>query len=522
MRKKEEIQKSAEVQKPKRLKMPAFLSSRKFKYGSVATVLTAILVVVVVLVNLIVSMLADTYSWRMDLTSTDIYEIADGTRQIVNTMVEKNEDVEEIEVVVLQAENEVAIEAKENIKRFCNLSDKLVCTYVNTVINPQILQQYQEQYTEYDIEEGCILVKNRSRMRVITVKDMYKRNVDQTTGSYVLTDITIQNALVSAVLYVTKDEIPVVYFITDHGESGYEGMMNLIANNGADVQQVKLSKLNQFAENARVLFLCGPTTDISVKEMEILEKFIRNDDRYERDIFYFHSPYASDLPNLDSFLEEWGVRVEDNLVMEDDAYNVPVYDPVSAPLYLVPTQTGTAVSQVEDATITATYDCLLPKCSEVTPLVAEGETKGMNEVVSLLKSSDKSWSKNSDNLNIGYEKSEGDREGPFTLASITTRYKYENNTLISSHLFVAGSVEMINLNEEYIKKTSNGEFIFTAYQMMVGENEETINGASKSIVQTAMSLTSEVVEMAAIVFMGVIPGIFLVIGLIVFIRRRYL
>ncbi len=531
MRKKEEmtpkteaIEEVAEVrkapEKKKATKKPSFFTSRKFKYGTVATVLTAVMVVVVVVVNLIVSMLADTYSWRLDLTSTDIYEIADETRQIVNTMVEKKNDVEQIEIIILQAENEFPTQYTENIKRFCNLSDKLTYTYVNTVVNPQILEQYKQDYAEYDIQEGYIVVKNGNRTRIITDEDMYAYSYDYATGGYAITEITIQNALVSAVLYVTKDEIPVVYFVTGHGEEGYDGIMKLIANNGAEVQQIKLSQKTEFDESARVLFVCGPTTDYSEQEMAILEKFILNDNRYERDIFYFHNPYAPTLPRLEAFLEEWGMKVEDNLVMEDETYNVSVYDDASAPLYIIPEQTETAISEVEDEKIVATYECLMPKCSAITPLIPEGETKGMTEVVSLLKSHDTSWAKDSNNLNIDYAKESGDAEGPFTLGAIATRYKYESNTLVSSHVFAAGSVEM--LNAEYLENTGNGEFLFTVYQTMVGENEESINGATKDIVQTTMSLSTETTDMAALIFIVIIPGIFLVIGLIVFIRRRYL
>ena len=296
--------------------------------------------------------------------------------------------------------------------------------------------------------------------------------------------------------------------------------MKLIANNGADVQQIKLSQKTEFDDNAKVLFVCGPTTDYSEQEMALLESFVLNDNRYERDIFYFHNPYAPALPRLEAFLEEWGMKVENNLVMEDESHSVSVYDDASAPLYILPEQTGSAISEVEDAKIVASYECLMPKCSAITPLIAEGETKGMTEVVSLLKSYDTSWAKASDKLNIGYSKEDGDAEGPFTLGAIATRYKYESNTLVSSHVFAAGSVEM--LNTEYLENTGNSEFLFTVYQTMVGENEETINGATKDVVQTAMSLSTDTADLAAIIFIAVIPGIFLAIGLIVFVRRRYL
>ena len=60
-------------------KKASFFKSRGFKYGSLATALTAILIVVVIAANIVFSILTDTYSWALDFTSTNIYEISDAT-----------------------------------------------------------------------------------------------------------------------------------------------------------------------------------------------------------------------------------------------------------------------------------------------------------------------------------------------------------------------------------------------------------------------------------------------------------
>lgn len=481
-----------------------FFKSRKFKYGSVATGLTVAFVAVVIIINVIFSLLADTYSWKLDMTSYDLYSISDSTKQIVNALTKEDT----IELTVMYNEEEYPEQFRETIKRFANLSENITYTYVDPDVNPQALTSFG---TEYSITEGAVVVKNGDRVRVIEFSDMYEQDSSSGNVTY-----KTEDCLASAVLYVTKEEIPVVYFVTGHGEDGYDALMSLIANNGADVKEVKLSQLSTFDDLARVMVICGPAIDYSEAEIRQLQNFLANDYNYERDLFYFADPESPELPNLDAFLAEWGIQVDRNIVLESDDYTAASYasSTESVPLYLIPSY---AEAEVSGVTITADYLSVVPNASSITLLF---ETSGITETDALLTTSEESYAKDAATVNAGYDKADGDAEGPFTLAAVATRYKYENNVAVESHLFAAGSVDM--LNESYITYNGNGGFLYKVYQMMVGENESEIVGASKTAVSTTMTLDTATVRWGSIIFIAVIPLLFLVIGLVVYIRRRYL
>jgi hypothetical protein len=97
----------------------SFFKSRKFKYGSVATGLTVAFVAVVVIVNIIFSLLADAYSWKLDMTSYDLYSISSSTKQIVNALTKEDT----IELTVMYNEEEYPEQFRETVKRFVNLSE---------------------------------------------------------------------------------------------------------------------------------------------------------------------------------------------------------------------------------------------------------------------------------------------------------------------------------------------------------------------------------------------------------------
>ena len=484
----------------------AFFKSRKFKYGSVATGLTVAFIAVVIIINVIFSLLTDAFSWKLDVTSYDLYSISDTTKQIVNALAKD----QKIELTVVYSEDNYPEDSREIIKRFANLSENISVKYVDPDVNPQIITAFG---TEYSITEGAIVVQNGNRTRVIAFEDTY----EQDTSTYAVT-YKIEECLASAVMYVTKEEVPLVYFVTGHGESGYEAMMNMIANNGADVKEVNLSQLSSFDDQARVMFLSGPIYDYNESEIRLLQEFLTNDYHYERDLFFFANNKAPKLPNLEAFLAEWGITLQRNVVLESENYSASSLaqyftgSSAGAPLYGIPTYTGNEVSAT---TITADLNCVVPNSCALT--IAN---VGITEVVSILQSSEESYAKSTDVVNVNYNKSSEDEEGPFTLAAVATRYKYEDNVAVESHLFAAGSLDMAN--EFFVTNNGNGEFLFNVYRMMVGENELEIVGAAKKAGSVLMVLDDTTVDVATAVFAVAIPLVFLVIGLVVFIRRRYL
>ncbi len=482
----------------------SFFKSRKFKYGSVSTVLTAVFIALMVIANVIFTLLSDAYSWQLDVTSYDLYSISDSSKQIVDSLTQDTT----IKLTVMYNEAEYPEQFKETVKRFSNLSDQINLTFVDPDVNPTALTAYG---AEYNITEGAIVVENGNRRRVIEFEDLYESDSSNGAITY-----KTEQCLASAVLYVTKEEIPLVYFINGHGEAGYESLMNLLANNGADVEEVKLNQLSEYDPLARLMVICGPTMDYSEAEIRQLQEFLANDYNYERDLMFFSNPEIGSLPNLDTFLADWGMKLNNDIVLETDEYSAATYagDAVSGPLYLIPSYTEAEVSGVE---ISADYLSVVPNSRSITLLF---ESRDITETGAMLTTSEGSYAKSSNALNAGYEKAEGDAKGPFNVAAVATRYKFLNNVAVESHVFLAGSVDILGAN--YMKYNGNSNFVYNIYKMMVNESEAEILGANKAAGSSSMTLSTATVRWASIIFIGVIPGIFLILGLIVYIRRRYL
>ena len=482
-----------------------FFKSRKFKYGSVSTGLTIAFIAVVIIINVIFSLLADHFSWKLDMTSYNLYSISDTSRETVNALTKENK----IDITVVYNEEDFPQQLTETIKRFAALSSNVNYKFVDPVVNPSILTSFGEEFT---ITEGSAIIENGNRRRVITPDNMLEQNEETGAITY-----KMEEALVSALLYVTKDEIPKTYFITGHGEAGYEALMGLIANNGADAEEVQLNQLEKFDDLARVMVICGPMRDYSEKEIRQLQEFISNDYNYERDIFYFANPEAPAMPNLEAFLADWEIKVEKNIILESAGHSVSndATSTATVPLYLLPSYTDSEVSGI---TIQPEYQSIVPNASAVSIIAND---KDMTETVALMTTSEESYAKSLESINDGYGKTKGDESGPFNVAVIATRYRYnQSNVAIESHIFAAGSVDM--LNKDYVSYSGNGDFLLDVYQMMVGEYDTGMQESSKTSNSPYLMLNTQTQTIWSIIFILVIPVIFLIIGAIVYIRRRFL
>lgn len=496
----DEITVSAVGSEKKPAKKQKFFKTRGFKYGTVATVMTALVIVVVIAVNMVFSVLTDSYSWAIDFTSTGMYDISDETRQVVNSL----DPSVEIEVTVFYDETSYPYYLSEPLKRFSNLSESIKIKYIDPEKNPSALTQYGN---EYNVEEGAVVIKNGDRIRVFNVSDYY--SVDSDTGSIY---IYIEERLAAGTLYVTRENIPVVYFLTGHGEDGYQNLMNLIANNGADVKEINLlTDKEEFSENAKLMVICNPTRDYSTEEIRKISDFASNDNLFGKNIMYFSSTDAVELPNIESFLKTWGIGLNDDIVLDTADNTFQNFQNA-----LLPTFTTEEIMNT-GATISTVTTLLAPNARSITKLFPEDN---LYKTQSIISTSDTSYSRASDAINQDLERDPTDKSGPFDIGVLSMMYKYVNNIQVQSYLMACGSVDMIESN--YFTYTGNGEMFMQLYKLMMDEQDDTILAAQKATSSSVATISSSQANTMMVVTVIVIPALFLILGLVIYIRRRFL
>ena len=62
------------------------IKSRKFKYGTLATVFTIIFIVAVILVNVLLGYMTKRFVWEFDMTKEGLFEISEDTKEVIDDL----------------------------------------------------------------------------------------------------------------------------------------------------------------------------------------------------------------------------------------------------------------------------------------------------------------------------------------------------------------------------------------------------------------------------------------------------
>ena len=68
------------------MKKPAFLNSKKFRYGSVSTTVTVMFIAFILVFNIIFSTIADRNSWYIDMTDEQVFTLSDAAKDLLDTL----------------------------------------------------------------------------------------------------------------------------------------------------------------------------------------------------------------------------------------------------------------------------------------------------------------------------------------------------------------------------------------------------------------------------------------------------
>lgn len=520
--------------KEKKSRKMSAAARKKFKYGGLATAVTCVVVAIVVVVNVLVSTLVEKYPVKLDLTESAMFEISDDTIEYVKGL------EQEVKFTVLMDESKFQTSGTylkmvhEILERYTQYSDKISLTYIDPTTNPDVVSQYQEYYSG-TLTNGDVVVANAadpSKLRVVNVDKMFTYDDEKYYyymyyGYYTLEDcitaFTGEQDLTSALLYVTDANPVKVGLITlANGEMIYNPgnaysvaiFAQTLTKNGYDIAEIDLYKDNLDPAEYDMLVLPAPVQDLSEGAVEKISEFLYNGGDYEHDLIYFADISQSTTPRLDALLQTWGITVSRDVVIAEEE-NAQIVSVVSGGQTV---QVGAPTAAVSDENYAAgmasqSLPIPAPLCRTIT-LEWESKTGGITSA--LLKTSEE----NVKMRPIGGE--EGDEvysEEAQTLMAVSKRRTGDTvDTLVESNIMVIGSMM---LSDYYIMQDSaynNAEYLMSAVNTMTGK------GSGLIVAQKDLSKSTITIEQGQLnavnVVIYAIPFIVVVIGIVVFVRRR--
>lgn len=467
------------------------LSTRTAKVGGYSFVLSLVVLAILIAVNVLASKLPTSWT-QFDISAAQLYSLTSDTKVVVTNL---QQDVTIYWISQAGKEDTVI---QKLLDRYQELSDHI------TVVkkDPDVYPTFAQQYTEETVMNNSLVVESGDKNRYISYDNIYQYD----TGSYYTTGSVSQSfdgegQITSAIDYVVSTDLPQVYLLSGHGEAALSETFadELERSNYETVEDFSLLNVDAIPEECDVLLINAPTSDISDEELTMLRSYVQGGGK----LVVLSGPQENaDLPNLQALLSDYGVTVNDGVVVDTNRD----YYAFTAPYVLMPEIES---SDITDPLKDGDYHVIVPIAAGLTV----GEDNGGATVTSLLKTSTDSFSKAAGYAMTTYDKEDGDIDGPFTLA-----VSVEDANAGGRLLWVASDYLLDDMYNSY-SSGANLDFVMNGLSWMTG-NTDAVSIRSKSLDYNYLTISSSSAAWLKVCMIGIIPVGFLLLGLDEVLRRR--
>lgn len=534
-----------DMEKPKKEKKKK--EHKKLKHGAMSTVYTAIFVAAVVLVNIIAGIIFDKYPITFDLTKNNKFSISEQSEEYIEKIdcdVTIRVFAEEDAFVAL---NDYTKQANEVIKRCCQKNSHIEVEYIDIDKNPDIVSDYTDQeIAEYSIivespsldekgeqmkdSEGKPLKKIRSvsLMDLISFKNEFETQVQEGYGmsasDYILAMCgnnevyafaqavqsgyveasTADQAFLSALMAVSDPDPVVISVLTGRNEAAdISYLRKLLLANGYTIKDVNITS-EDIPEDTDLCIIPAPASDYMEAEIKKVDDFVNNGGNMGKHLMYIASYNQQSTPNIDEFLEEYYLAVGEGVICENDAEHYYTQN-----FYTI----ADDISESFADDIDVTNSKIIIRGSRPVKLLAEGE-KGKMNIEAYVKSTENAYV-------ADLETGDAVENGQQVYAAMSSKVAFtDDGGAIYSNVLVIGGDSMVGSSELMYNQFQNRTYILSVVNGMTGKTTSGITVEPKVITGNIFDITAEQIRLLKIIFIGVIPMVTLVTGLVIWLRRK--
>lgn len=462
--------------------------------GSKTLLLVLILITVFILITYGMQKLELT---PIDLTSNKAYTLSDMSKERV-AKVEKDVNVY---LIGFTDDDSVTVIAKQYNK-------------VNPKINVEAIDIKQrkdlaEKYKISSADTNGIIVESGEKSKVLTTNDLVSYDKD----TYETTDVS-EEKLTSAIMNITTDNIPNVYFLSNYSdislESGMSYLQIYLQNEIMNVNTVDILSKGNVPEDCDALVILTPEKDFEDVVANSIIKYINNGGN----ILWFNFAYGTEknLPNVNKVLETYGVNpFSAGYIMESDTSKMIS----SAPYMILP--------EIEPSDVTSKLSSVLmvqPTKINISEFDRLNELKIENE--NLLVASSSSFFR-TDFTTQSTTKTAQDAEGEFTIGAKLTKSLEgdKKSTLIiyGDNYLISDVPVSQNSTTPIIATYNNKDLVLNSIAYLTNREEDITIRKTKDDIVTYSATELEIRIIQIIIF--AVPVIILIVGIVVWqVRRR--
>jgi len=270
-----------------------------------------------------------------DLTPEGFYTLSDKMLEVCHGMLDPDEngDVKEIQITFCTDPDYLVASDKMRATYFMALSlqnkfDNVKVKTVNVALDPTAVSMYRTTSRE-TISATDVIFSYGAKYKIADATGFWTSDNFSYNGEY---------RVASILASLTAINKPVAYFVTDHGETYYDPenpesemskslgyLADLLTERGLAIDTISLAEVDEIPENCALLIINDPKSDFLYDETR-LDEFgyvseIEKVDRYlmrESGAVMLNKDFRLTLENLENFCKEWGIAFGSEQVYDPD------------------------------------------------------------------------------------------------------------------------------------------------------------------------------------------------------------
>ena len=476
--------------------------TRSFRAGGYSVAATAIVLVIVLVINLLVGVLP-TKLTKFDITENKLYSITEQTKAVLQSV---NKDIT-VYWILTDGDEDGYLKSLLELVQEQNSHIKVVRRDTNVYPN------FASEYTTETVYPNSLVVESGEKARYLTYAgDIYTQDYADyyTTGTYTQY-FNGEGALLSAINYVTSEELPKLYVLGGHGEAALSATFEAaVKNQNIESAELSLLTVDAVPEDADGILINAPASDISTAELKMLQDYMANGGN----VMLISDIYTgnSKLTNLDALMAEYGMASVSGMVVETDRNYYFSMQQQAIQHAILPALQEHAITE---PLVNGNYFVMF---NGAHGILESEEVPTDVTVTPLLSTSATAYSKlDGTNLN-NYNKADGDINGPFAIAALATK---NADTDTESNVIWVGSVTLVDETVNDYVSGGNMDLFLNMLGYLCDPEAAEMTIHAKPISDTKrLTMGSNTTAILSTVVLALIPLGYLACGVTIWYRRK--
>ncbi|MBQ8378246.1 MAG: Gldg family protein, partial [Oscillospiraceae bacterium] len=366
----------------------------------------------------------------------------------------------------------------------------------------------KEEILEYYVSAGYDTASIDSEIETYVMNYGHSSTFSLYNSYGMLGTSNAETAFVSAFMAVVDDNpITITFLNANRSEAELPYFKSLLDANGYMVNEINIST-DEIPEDTNVLVMAAPKLDYTSEEIDKIDKFLDNDGNLKKSLIYMASVEQGETPNIDEFLEEYGLVIENSIIGEYEEGYYYSGNPFLTRQFMV----GEYYLDGFDADENAYF--YVPYSRAITPLYEED---GMKVVWTYLASSSNAYT-------VDIDTEEKKQKGMLYSMVIGAKSKFvedaEGNVSSDfSHVIAFGTEGFFADSALASAMFENSDMIITMLNEITNKKQGIII-TPKAVNAVTFDINEKQANMLKYTFVFIIPAVILITGFVIYLRRK--